>query len=66
MDKLRKKVNSNICSKYSEAQFIILNKDFKSENFPKLVQFSRSKCIYFHLYIIIYIQSNMIINSDKF
>ena len=42
-----------------------LNKDFKSEKFSTLVQFSIRKCIYFYVYMIIYFQDDMIINSNK-
>ena len=65
MDKLRKKVNFDICSKYSKARFIILNKKFKSEKFSKLNQFSISKHINFYVYIIIYFQDYMMIENSK-
>ena len=42
-----------------------LNKDFKSEKSSTLVQFSIRKCIYFYVYMIIYFQDDMIINSNK-
>ena len=42
-----------------------LNKDFKGEIFSKPVQFTISKHIYFYIYIIIYFQNNMMINSNK-
>ena len=64
MNELREKASFNICSKYSEAGFIILNKDFKSEKFSKLMRFSMSK-VYVLLLYNYYFQNNMMINSSK-
>ena len=65
MDKFRKRQILVYALNIPKLSLQFLRKDFKNEKFTKLVQFYISERVYLYVYIIIYFQDDMMINSNK-